>query len=96
MGRFQAHADGDQIKLFIKELKKFQMDVERLSFHLNSRLKSLESYWRDDAYRQFRDEFTPAVRELDKRNKEFVELKVEELNRYVKDLEEYLAKRTRR
>lgn len=96
MARLQANADGDQIKNFIKEIKRFQSEHERIAFQLSSRLKSLESYWRDDAYRQFRDEFSPDLRMLEKQAKEFVDQKVDELNRYIKDLEEYLGRQRRR
>ena len=88
----QAIVDPAELRKFAKDLQRFNQDVQSLVGSVHSKMRNLESTWRDQEQRKFAESFTDTVRVL-ARFVDASEAHVEFLNKKAALAEDYLKKR---
>lgn len=88
----QAIVDPAELRRFAKDLARFNQDVQGLVVNIHTKMRNLESTWRDQEQRKFTESFTETVRVL-ARFIESSEQHVIFLNKKAQLAEEYLKRR---
>ena len=60
----QAIVDPAELRKFAKDLSRFNQDLEALVGGIHTKMRNLESTWRDQEQRKFAESFTETVRVL--------------------------------
>ena len=88
----QAIVDPAELRRFAKDLARFNQDIQGLVGGIHTKMRSLESTWRDQEQRKFAESFTETVRVL-ARFVDASEQHVAFLNKKAQLAEEYLKRR---
>lgn len=88
----QAIVDPAELRKFAKDLARFNQDVQVLVVGIHTKMRNLESTWRDQEQRKFTESFTETVRVMS-RFIEASEQHVVFLNKKAQLAEEYLKRR---
>jgi len=60
----KAHVDPAELRRFAQDLNRFNAELQTLVGSLNSRMRSLESTWRDQEQRKFSEFFDQTMKTL--------------------------------
>lgn len=88
----KAHVDPSELRRFAQDLARFNNELSSLVGGLNSRMRNLESSWRDQEQKKFSEAFDSTVKALGK----FMEASHEHvvfLGKKATLIEEYLKQR---
>jgi uncharacterized protein YukE len=88
----KAHVDPSELRRFAQDLARFNNELSSLVGGLNSRMRNLESSWRDQEQKKFAEAFDSTVKTLSK----FMEASHEHvafLGKKATLIEEYLKQR---
>jgi uncharacterized protein YukE len=88
----KAHVDPTELRRFAQDLARFNNELQSLVGGLNSRMRNLESSWRDQEQKKFAEAFETTVKALSK----FMEASHEHvvfLGKKATLIEEYLKQR---
>lgn len=88
----QAIVDPVELRKFAKDLARFNQDVQGLVVAIHTKMRNLETTWRDQEQRKFSEAFADTVRVLS-RFIESSEHHVTFLNKKAQLAEEYLKRR---
>lgn len=90
------NADIDKINDFIRDLKRHTETLITANKSIILKLNNLNYYWKDKAYDKYKEEFLKENNVMAKKQEEFYNLKIKELESKVRELEEFLEKLNRR
>ena len=88
----QAIVDPAELRKFARDLARFNQEVQGLVGGIHTKMRNLESTWRDQEQRKFAESFTDTVRVL-ARFVDASEQHVTFLNKKAQLAEEYLKRR---
>ena len=88
----QAIVDPAELRKFAKDLSRFNQDVQGLVGSIHSKMRNLESTWRDQEQRKFAESFSETVRVM-ARFVDASEQHVDFLNKKAALAEDYLKRR---
>ena len=86
----QANVDPSELRRFAKDLKRFNQDLQALVGGIHTKMRNLETTWRDQEQRKFADSFTDTVRvmarfvEASEQHVAFIEKKATLAEEYLK------------
>jgi hypothetical protein len=86
------NADIDRMKDFIQDIKRHKEDVISINTTIKSKIEGLNYYWRDKAYETYKEGFVKENDALVKKQIEFYEAQMKDLEIKIKELEEFLDK----
>ena len=90
------NADIDRMRDFVTDLKRHKEAINIKNRDIILKLKNLNSYWKDKAYESFKESFIKELSILNKKNEEFIDIKMKEIEDRARDLEDFLNKMNRR
>ena len=90
------NADIDRMRDFVTDLKRHKEAINIKNRDIILKLRNLNSYWKDKAYESFKESFNKELGMLIKKNDEFIDIKMKEIEDRARDLEDFLNKMNRR
>ena len=90
------NADIDKMRGFVTDLKRHKEAINIKNRDIILKLRNLNSYWKDKAYESFKESFNKELSILNKKNEEFIDIKMKEIEDRARDLEDFLNKMNRR
>jgi len=90
------NADIDRMRDFVTDLKRHKEAINLKNKDIINKLRNLNSYWKDKAYESFKESFNKELSILNKKNEEFVDIKMKEIEDRARELEDFLNKMNRR
>ena len=90
------NADIDKMRDFVTDLKRHKEAINIKNRDIILKLRNLNSYWKDKAYESFKESFNKELSILNKKNEEFIDIKMKEIEDRARDLEDFLNKMNRR
>ena len=90
------NADIDRMRDFVTDLKRHKEAINIKNRDIILKLRNLNSYWKDKAYESFKESFNKELSILNKKNEEFVDIKMKEIEDRARELEDFLNKMNRR
>jgi len=90
------NADIDRMRDFVTDLKRHKEAINIKNRDIILKLRNLNSYWKDKAYESFKESFNKELSILNKKNEEFIDIKMKEIEDRARDLEDFLNKMNRR
>ena len=90
------NADIDRMRDFVTDLKRHKEAINIKNRDIINKLRNLNSYWKDKAYESFKESFNKELSILNKKNEEFIDIKMKEIEDRARDLEDFLNKMNRR
>ena len=90
------NADIDRMRDFVTDLKRHKEAINIKNRDIILKLRNLNSYWKDKSYESFKESFNKELSILNKKNEEFIDIKMKEIEDRARDLEDFLNKMNRR
>ena len=86
------NADIGRMRDFVADLKRHKEAINLKNRDIINKLRNLNSYWKDKAYESFKESFNKELGMLIKKNDEFIDIKMKEIEDRARDLEDFLNK----
>ena len=90
------NADIDKMRDFVTDLKRHKEAINLKNRDIINKLRNLNSYWKDKAYESFKESFNKELGMLIKKNDEFIDIKMKEIEDRARELEEWMIRMKRR
>ena len=86
------NADIGRMRDFVADLKRHKEAINLKNRDIINKLRNLNSYWKDKAYESFNKELGMLI----KKNDEFIDIKMKEIEDRARELEEWMIRMKRR